>query len=197
MATSSLKGKTYDEIYGPERAALRRERLRVAMTGHTLGETGREKCRQAAMRTNPGGVSFAEKWGKEKADRIRSKQSIALSGRRISEEHRRKLSRIKRRENLSVETLQRMREAQLARQCSSRFYSTRYQEWRLAVLGRDDWRCTECGREPVLAHHVRPWKDDPSLRFDPANGLALCKSCHGTLHAKEHNGRIGRNLTVS
>ena len=34
------------------------------------------------------------------------------------------------------------------------------------------------------AHHVVGWNEAPDLRFDPDNGMVLCRRCHGRLHAE-------------
>lgn len=57
----------------------------------------------------------------------------------------------------------------------------RYKEWRRAVFQRDAHTCRRCGagwRTWIHADHVVAWADDPSLRYDVANGLTLCYRCH-------------------
>lgn len=43
-------------------------------------------------------------------------------------------------------------------------------------------QCYGCGATAIVAHHIigRRFK---SVRHDPANGLAVCHSCHGDIHA--------------
>jgi hypothetical protein len=54
--------------------------------------------------------------------------------------------------------------------------------WSLAVRNRDG-QCVECGATGKLhAHHVKPWKKHPELRFDVANGVTLCPPCHQKAH---------------
>lgn len=58
--------------------------------------------------------------------------------------------------------------------------------WRDFVLERDGHRCRSCGATDKLhAHHVRAWATFPAGRFDPANGITLCKPCHVALHVKD------------
>ncbi len=55
---------------------------------------------------------------------------------------------------------------------------TRHYEWRRLVKERDG-ECKNCGKKENLhAHHIIPWKINPSKRFDLKNGLTLCHSCH-------------------
>ena len=64
-----------------------------------------------------------------------------------------------------------------------RAYGTvRWKLLRRAVLDRDGWRCTECGRHGRMeVHHVRP-TFQVSLMWDPANLRTLCRDCHFRLH---------------
>jgi len=51
--------------------------------------------------------------------------------------------------------------------------------WRFTVIARGRGRCQQCGQEEKLdACHLIPKKKRPDLRFDPDNGIALCRSCH-------------------
>ena len=56
--------------------------------------------------------------------------------------------------------------------------------WRSAVIEKDGKVCARCGAHKNLhAHHVRPWKKFPDLRFDVGNGQTLCGSCHYYVHS--------------
>lgn len=58
-----------------------------------------------------------------------------------------------------------------------------YREWRDAVFRRDNFTCQHCGaRGRMHAHHIHPYARFAELRFDVANGLTLCVSCHGAVH---------------
>lgn len=61
---------------------------------------------------------------------------------------------------------------------------TAYIEWRKAVYHRDNHTCQHCGKRGVKlnAHHILPWALYPERRYDVANGITLCKSCHINLH---------------
>lgn len=58
--------------------------------------------------------------------------------------------------------------------------------WRKVVFLRDDFTCQKClKRGGVLhAHHIKPFSEFVILRFDPNNGVTLCKSCHHNEHKK-------------
>ena len=54
-----------------------------------------------------------------------------------------------------------------------------YKRWRSAVYARDSRECQLCNsRKRIEAHHIKRWSDFPQLRFDPNNGVTLCKVCH-------------------
>ncbi len=61
--------------------------------------------------------------------------------------------------------------------------SMEYSEWRSTVLGRANHACERCGAtKHVIAHHIAGWHEAPGIRADPANGKALCRSCHALEH---------------
>lgn len=60
-----------------------------------------------------------------------------------------------------------------------------YREWRTAVFTRDHFACRDCGAHGRLnAHHELPWAKHPEHRYDVANGITLCVSCHRRRHAR-------------
>ena len=64
--------------------------------------------------------------------------------------------------------------------------SKEYAEWRSEVFERDGYKCQLCGQigGNLNAHHIRPFKDYPDLRFDLNNGITLCEKCHRSLHKR-------------
>ncbi len=62
--------------------------------------------------------------------------------------------------------------------------SKRYNIWREKVYKKDDYIC-QIGKKKtknIVAHHIKPFADYPSLRFEVSNGVTLCRSCHLKLH---------------
>ena len=62
----------------------------------------------------------------------------------------------------------------------TRLHAARWARIRRAVLERDAWRCTSCGRAGKLeVDHITPLQREPGQDpYDP-NGLqALCRGCH-------------------
>ena len=60
-----------------------------------------------------------------------------------------------------------------------------YKIWRSLVLKKHENKCTKCGTDKQLeCHHIIPWKQDESKRFDVENGQTLCKRCHSSLECK-------------
>lgn len=63
--------------------------------------------------------------------------------------------------------------------------SSQYASWRSEVLYRDGYTCRHCtSSENLHAHHILSWKNHPDRRFDVANGLTLCATCHRKAHGK-------------
>jgi 5-methylcytosine-specific restriction endonuclease McrA len=57
-----------------------------------------------------------------------------------------------------------------------------HDKWTLAVILRDK-KCVRCGTvENLQAHHLKPWKHHPELRYDMENGTTLCPLCHHAQH---------------
>lgn len=59
-----------------------------------------------------------------------------------------------------------------------------YKDWRQAVFQRDGFRCQICGQvgRKLNAHHIKPFKDYPKLRYEVSNGITLCEKCHREVH---------------
>ena len=62
--------------------------------------------------------------------------------------------------------------------------SKEYYQWRKAVYERDHYTCQNCGKVggKLNAHHIKPFKRFPELRFDVNNGITLCFECHKLAH---------------
>ncbi len=62
--------------------------------------------------------------------------------------------------------------------------SKEYKIWRDSVYKKDDYTCQGCGKRGgnMNAHHVLCWSDFPHKRYDIANGITLCLSCHQKQH---------------
>lgn len=53
--------------------------------------------------------------------------------------------------------------------------------WVKATLKRDDYTCQICSSRSsgnLHVHHIKKFSDYPELRYDPNNGMTLCKDCH-------------------
>lgn len=61
--------------------------------------------------------------------------------------------------------------------------SPAYQDFRCAVLIRDQSKCVLCGSyKAVNVHHLKPWHNSVSDRYDEHNGVTLCSRCHNKHH---------------
>jgi len=62
------------------------------------------------------------------------------------------------------------------------------------IYARDNYTCQRCGapkKEPksLHAHHLKPWGDEPALRFEKSNVITLCRNCHTWVHSKANVNR--------
>ncbi len=60
--------------------------------------------------------------------------------------------------------------------------SPEFRIWSREIVKRD-LKCVDCGAtEGLQAHHIKGWNEAPELRYELANGEALCWRCHHTRH---------------
>ena len=68
---------------------------------------------------------------------------------------------------------------------SQRQRGFKHTAWATMVKERDQ-KCVNCGSTHELhAHHIKPYKLHPELKYDIANGITYCAICHRK-HHKEH-----------
>jgi 5-methylcytosine-specific restriction endonuclease McrA len=62
------------------------------------------------------------------------------------------------------------------------------EEFRKIVFERDNYTCQICddNKKPLEANHIKLFSEKKELRFEPSNGITLCKDCHQSIRGKEH-----------
>jgi len=62
------------------------------------------------------------------------------------------------------------------------------EEFRKIVFERDSYTCQICDddKKPIEANHIKLFSENRQLRFEPSNGITLCKDCHQSIRGKEH-----------
>lgn len=62
-----------------------------------------------------------------------------------------------------------------------------YDKWRKAVRKRDKATCQmpNCRKRNVVCHHIMMWAHYPHLRYEPSNGICLCRGCHKRVTGQE------------
>lgn len=67
-----------------------------------------------------------------------------------------------------------------------------YDEWRLKVFERDNFKCVQCGKKDIEGHHIKAFStiirenkiktfeegENFEMLWDINNGMTLCKQCH-------------------
>lgn len=55
-----------------------------------------------------------------------------------------------------------------------------FREWARKVKERDDFTCQACGKRGgrLESHHINAFKEYELLRYELANGITLCETCH-------------------
>lgn len=78
--------------------------------------------------------------------------------------------------------------------------SNKHAKWARDVISRDKATCQKCGATDIElhAHHIKPYKDYPELRFDKENGITVCCKCHWDIHSVDIANAVnsGEALTV-
>lgn len=135
--------------------------------------------------------------GMKHTDSFKRMVSKMFRGKRLSTEHRRKIGEANKR-NGNDRFLTKLQKGQAPHWAfkwgaENHFWrggitpedwtarvSPQYQEWREAVLLRDENRCQDCGKVSTKnhAHHLRSFREFPDLRFVVWNGVTVCGSCH-------------------
>jgi len=66
---------------------------------------------------------------------------------------------------------------------------SKYRQWKLGVLRRDDYICQKCGlqKKGNHAHHIKKFSLYIDERYDLANGITLCTECHKKEHGWKSN----------
>jgi len=65
-----------------------------------------------------------------------------------------------------------------------------YKKWRQSIRQRDKSKCQwpNCNSSlKIHAHHIMPWSNFPSLRYDINNGICLCKIHHDLIKSNEES----------
>ncbi len=153
------RGKTYEEIYGEERAAKERESRRL---GNRRAKAGIKPPHlmelQKEIAEKRRGKTYEEIYGANAVDEVHKRQTAL----RKTWEDRPKKSDLRPKHNSDH----------------------RYVDWRKAVFERDKYTCQQCyqrgGR--LQAHHLSSWSKYPDLRYEVSNGLTLCRDCHAKVH---------------
>ncbi len=148
MYKSSKKGRTYEEIYGKEKAKQIKSDMSLAKKGKTHVEL------------------FGEESALRRKKQIRS-LSIANKG-RIRLDVAEKWKKLRSPINLNISS----KELQRLRKCG------RYKTWRKKILEKFDCCARCPSKEKLETDHIIPIFRDRTLIFDVNNGQLLCKKCH-------------------
>jgi len=179
---------TNAEAEAEEEADIRRRIKRVVVVMNK--STGYKHTAEAKLK-----MSKAKK-GKRHSLETKVKMSKAKKGKRMSAETKRKISIANKGKKRTGKLRRKPRERgslsprwKLVRTVTRDRQGSKYSQWKLEVLTRDNFTCVMCHSpgKYLQAHHIHSFSAYPALRFDVNNGVTLCYECH----CDTHHGKRG------
>ena len=184
-----------------------KRKISEAMKGKLSNATGKhwkltDKTKRKISRNS------ARYWlGKHLSEETKRKIGEGNKGKKLSEEHKKKMSEIMKGKNkgrkngmfgkvpwnkgkkwlqFSGKNHPRWKGDKIKDERKRLRKDVKYKEWRTAVFTRDSFRCQICLKtgDNLIAHHIKPWKNYPDLRYCIDNGITLCVPCHHKVHSK-------------
>ena len=64
----------------------------------------------------------------------------------------------------------------------AKYTDSKFRSYELDITYPLSW-----GKEGIEAHHIAPWDADPEQRFNPENGITLCRLHHDRIHTWRRN----------
>lgn len=185
---SLKKGKTYEELYGTERAKEIKEGFSRIRKGKVSPNKGKKMSEESKLKMSKAkkGKPSSRKGTKHKPESI-EKMSIANKGKHLSQNTEFKKGQM-RGERVygwkgGITPL-----TKKIRHCY------KYIKWKSQVFERDNWTCQTCGKRgcTLEVHHIKSFsqifKENNIKTFEDAikcskfwdvsNGVTLCKDCH-------------------
>ena len=66
-----------------------------------------------------------------------------------------------------------------------------FKNWKREVFLINPNLCSKCGsKKQLVAHHIKNFKTHKKLRYDPKNGMIVCRSCHCKIHKPKRKNYV-------
>jgi hypothetical protein len=188
-------GKTYDEIYGKEKAKKIIKKMVKSHTGLKWSEEDKKNWSNKLK-----GISLEERYGKKQADIFRKISSKTHTGQKVSNHHKLKLSKLFKGKSLesrygkefAQDMIRRANEKKIGNKShlwkggvSFEPYDKQFNKrFKKLIRTRDEFICAKCemyfgeNKKFIVVHHINGNKKNTLLQ----NCISLCRICHCEVH---------------
>lgn len=178
---SEKKGKTYEEMYGRERAKEIKENHRKNMIGKNKNNT-KELWKNSNYRNHMIEVHK----GKKCSNKTKEKMRLSHKGVKFSEKHKQKLRHPKTKEhalNISKGILKYYEKMGISKEPYSNDWTSTLKR---AIRERDNYICQICSMYGQVVHHI----DYNKKNCNCNNLLTLCNSCHSKTNQSRNKWKL-------
>jgi len=174
----SLKGRSSPRYWlGKKHTTEYKRKMALALSGKANPRYDIKLDKELKDKISKSIKKFYEKYGTDHLKGKRPKTSETLKGHKVSKKTKEKISE---KAKLRVGPKSSNWKGGVTPLNKKIRNSKDYQIWRKQVFQRDNYTCQICGKRGgyLEAHHIKPFRDYPELRFDINNGITYCIYCH-------------------
>lgn len=175
---SYLKGETYENVFGIEKAKELKAKIRKRMVGKIPNNVKDgslySKDRNKKISKSRKGKTWEEIYGKENAKKFKKLTSERFKNKKqtFNQKYKKRLSQLgEKGSNWQGGKVNKNKQIRA---------DFRWKEWRQKIFERDNFTCQDCGQKGgyLEPHHKKKVSDYPELAYNVDNGITYCLKCH-------------------